>query len=241
MIDTDSQRFALYFTCAAEDSLYQKATEWLGHCIYNQNNDLSPSFSLESNQYRMVQKAAHYGFHATLKPPFRLRSGTTQAELEEHLQDFTLTIPPFKCSALKINAIHNFIALTPSQTCNELNHLAAQCVLEFEYFRAPLNEAERQKRLSSSLTSRQLQLLNQYGYPYVLDEFRFHMTLSDRLPSNMINDAMLQLMVEFSPFLSSNLEVDHIYLCQQTKPSEPFYIVRSYPLAKNLKIATEKY
>lgn len=232
MTDSNLERFALYFTFATKNPLYQKATQWLGHCVYNQDIDSSQSLISVSDKFRMVRKAAHYGFHATLKPPFRLRSGTTQADLEAHLQSFTSEMKAITCPPLKIHSIANFIALIPSDSCAELNHLAKQCVIEFEQFRAPLNEIEMQKRLSSPLTVRQQQLLDEYGYPYVLDEFRFHMTLSDRMQDGLIDDALQQLSFEFSPLLNSQLNVDCVCLCHQSNPDDPFTLIKSYPLQK---------
>lgn len=226
----DTQRFAIYFVFAPDHPLYLKATQWLGHCIYNQTTGFPVAFSQASEPYRSVQQAAHYGFHATLKPPFRLQAGTTQAELENRLQDFTSSIQAFTCAPLKVDSIGNFLALVPGKICDDLNELASQCVQHFDSFRAPLNEAELEKRLRSPLTPRQQELLRQWGYPYVLDEFRFHMTLTDRLADNLINEARQQLALEFAPDLTSHLQVDRICLCQQPRPEEPFYLLQSYAL-----------
>lgn len=231
MCNTDSQRFAIYFTFAADHPLYRKATQWLGHCIYNQTTPTGAIFSPAAEKFRNVQQAAQYGFHATLKPPFRLQAGTTQSELETCVQDFTSGLQAFTCSPLKVDSIGNFVALVADENCDDLNHLAAQCVQHFEPFRASLNESELQKRLRSPLTLHQQALLRQWGYPFVLDEFRFHMTLTDRLPGNMINQARQQLVLEFAPFLSSRLSVDRIGLCHQAKPEDPFYLLESYVFA----------
>lgn len=235
----DTQRFAIYFTFAPDHPLYRKASQWLGHCVYKQATETPVVFSEASETFRSVQQAAQYGFHATLKPPFRLQAGTTQSELENCLQDFTSSIKPFTCAVLKVNAIGNFIALVPDSNCDELNHLARQCVKHFESFRAPLNDSEMQKRLRSPLTPRQQNLLKQWGYPYVLEEFRFHMTLTDRLPEDTIEDARRQLALEFSPFLTSRLQIDRICLCHQTKPENPFYLLQSYQLGTGRKSSSD--
>lgn len=232
MSGTNSERFAIYFTFAATHPLYQRATQWIGHCLYNQLTQEPGAFSQGSEKFRSVQQAAMYGFHATLKPPFRLQDGTTGAGLEKHLQDFSSVIQPFTCSPLEVNSIGNFIALVPGETCDELNYLASQCVQEFERFRAPLNETEMQKRLRLPLTARQLALLRQWGYPYVLDEFRFHMTLTDGLPVNMIEAAQRQLAFEVSSLIGSCLQIDRICLCHQTDPAGRFYLRRTFLLGE---------
>lgn len=226
----DTQRFAIYFTFAPDHPLYQKASKWLGHCVYNQPTEATVTFSEEIEPFRSVQLAAQYGFHATLKPPFRLQSGTTQTELEKCVQDFSSSIQSFSCAPLKVDSIGNFLALVPGKPCDDLNELARQCVQQFDPFRAPLNAAELEKRLRSPLTPRQQGLLEQWGYPYVLDEFRFHMTLTDRLPDNRIVDALRQLTLEFAPLLAERLQLDRICLCHQEKPGDPFYLLHSYSL-----------
>lgn len=232
MTATNLERFAIYFTFAPEHPLYQKASQWLGHCIYHQVMDTSATLSAASERFRTVERAALYGFHATLKPPFRLLSGTTRAELENRLRDFVSSVQPFTCSPLKVDLIGNFIALVPDQPCHQLNLLADQCVRKFEPFRAPLNAAEIQKRLGVPLTPQQQGMLEQWGYPYVMDEFRFHMTLTDKLPDNIIESAVRQLKLEFSPLLNKQFRIDCISLCHQEKPGDPFYFLQSYTLGE---------
>ena len=230
MAPINSERFAIYFTFARDTALYQKATLWLGHCVYNEalcRKESGDGFSPQLERFRSVQQAAHYGFHATLKPPFRLQARTTRTELVDRLVDFASSIQPFNCAPLKVASIDNFIALTLSEDCDELNQLARQCVQSFESFRAPLNETEMQKRLKPPLTLRQQQLLNQWGYPYLFDEFRFHITLTDRLSDDLVEDALHRLDLEFSPLLSSSLYIDRICLFHQKDSATPFQLVQT--------------
>lgn len=121
-----------------------------------------------------------YGFHATLKAPFRLAAGATQAALRTALHDLATTHPPVTLPALRLTRLGNFLALTapPSQP---LAALEADTVHSLERFRAPLTAAEIARRQPDRLSPRQRHLLDSLGYPYALEEFRFHLTLTGAL------------------------------------------------------------
>ena len=59
--------------------------------------------------------------------------------------------------------------------------LADAAVDAFEPFRAPPSPAERLRRNPDAMTPRQRALFERYGYPYVRELFRFHMTLTGPL------------------------------------------------------------
>ncbi len=86
------------------------------------------------------------------------------------------TLPP-----LAIADLEGFLAFVPSTQAGPIDALAAACVTAFEPFRAASSEAEVARRLQSPLSERQREQLARFGYPYVLDDFSFHMTLTERL------------------------------------------------------------
>lgn len=134
---------------------------------------------------RLADTPRRYGFHATLKAPFRLAEGKSEQDLVSAIAAFAGSLGTVKLPELAVRALGGFVALVPTGPADDLNRLAASCVQEFDAFRAPMTDAERARRLSKSsasgLTERQLANLERWGYPYVLDEFRFHMTLTGRL------------------------------------------------------------
>jgi len=123
-----------------------------------------------------------YGFHATLKPPFHLRAGATTDDLKGAVADLASRLPASSCSGLRPQALGRFIALVPAGGAAEINGIAAACVTELDDFRAPLSFSDLARRRASRLTAQQDAYLVQRGYPYVLDAFRFHMTLTGRVP-----------------------------------------------------------
>ncbi|NND91947.1 MAG: DUF1045 domain-containing protein, partial [Granulosicoccus sp.] len=126
----------------------------------------------------LTRSPAHYGFHATLKAPFELQEDYTVQSLAEHLQQFACHQSRIELHGLAPRQMAGFSALTLDGQTAQLHSLAMQIVTEFEPYRRALTEADIERRMAQALSTRQLELLRCYGYPYVDDEFRFHMTLS---------------------------------------------------------------
>lgn len=229
-----AERYAIYFTLPMSNPIYQIASRWLDYDVYNgkrstipEEIDIAPCY----NHFRShTSSPRQYGFHATLKPPFRLNKEKSPDQLIRALQEFSISTEAFECTPLSIQRIGRFLALMPDQPCRSLHELAAQCVETFEPFRAPLTEVEYQKRQPEKLSSRQRALLDQWGYPYVYDEFRFHMTLTNNLPELLVEPAEECLQTIFDGVLGSPLSVDRIYLFRQKARDKKFKIIGEFPL-----------
>jgi hypothetical protein len=117
-----------------------------------------------------------------LKAPFHLAEGGAEQDLFESLAQFSASRKAFCLQDMDVRAIGNFVALTPLNPDDKLQDLARDCVTHFDRFRAPLSESDMARRLASPLTPRQKELLQVWGYPYVMEQFRFHMTLTSSLP-----------------------------------------------------------
>ena len=110
-----------------------------------------------------------------------LAPGKTEAELLAACEAFARTPRPIPVISPVVGSISGFIAVVPAEPSAELERLAADCVSEFDAFRAPLTAEDRARRNPSMLTPRQREYLDRWGYPYVMEDFRFHMTLTGRL------------------------------------------------------------
>jgi len=106
-----------------------------------------------------------YGFHGTLKPPFRLAPGQTELDLMTSAQNIAAKIAPARCAGLQIAAIGRFLALIPEGDTSDIARIAAACVTEFDSFRAPAPDSEIAKRRAAGLTPRQDANLLEWGYP----------------------------------------------------------------------------
>lgn len=128
-----------------------------------------------------------YGFHGTLKAPFRLRDGVTADDVATRLETFARSLEPFDLGPLKLAVLpagpeRGFVALRPVNRVDALAELERRAVIELDDLRAPLTDAERARRRPERLSERQRGYLDAYGYPYVLEEFRLHFTLTGAMP-----------------------------------------------------------
>ncbi len=128
----------------------------------------------------VTKKAAHYGFHSTFKAPMELANGFTEQALLDAVQAYTRSKKRVPLTGLRPNIVNGFHALTLPHS-PDVNAFAADVMRTFEPFRAPLNDADRQRRKPETLSERGRKYLETYGYPHVLEEFHFHMTLSNRI------------------------------------------------------------
>jgi hypothetical protein len=190
------ERFALYYAPAAGSPLAEAAETWFAR------PELTP----------LTVSARRYGFHATIKAPMVLRDGVGRPALETALAAFARTYRPVAIGRLRPTPIEGFIALTPVNQSPELTAFAADVVDAFEPFRAPLDRAETARRLAAPLTERQIALVERYGYPYVLDEFRFHMTLTDRLEPEPQRVLLSEAETWFRPTLAEPAVLDRLVL-----------------------------
>lgn len=174
------QRYALYYTPAQGTRLAQFGASWLGWDSF-QGRGIAYRDVAGLSVQNITERPRKYGFHATLKPPFRLIDGATEDALAGHLEAFASTAKPVTLTGLELRMLGSFFALCPIGDAPDLTALATRVVQEFDDFRAPPNKAELAKRRAQRLSPGQEAMLKRWGYPYVLDEFRFHMTLTGRV------------------------------------------------------------
>ncbi len=225
-------RYAIYFTPGPDHPLTAKATEWLGRdpC---RDQSVPPPEHLASHHPWLgdcTAVAAKYGFHATLKAPFRLKPGTDEGQLRDAAAAIAAETPSAPIAALALCWIGPFLALVPERTEPGIAALETALVHAFEPFRAPLNAAETEKRQPAKLTPRQQTLLNRWGYPYVLDQFRFHMTLSGPIPTDDRPKLEKHARHHFADHIGQPLTVDQIVIFAEEKDGAPFIVQHVFKL-----------
>ena len=225
-------RFAIYFAPAAGSSLAKAGARWLGRDAQARMALAQPQVEeLSSARLAAITAAPrHYGFHATLKAPFLPAEDTTAPELHEASARLAAGRRAFSLS-LCVGEISGFLALVPVRTPGALVDLEAACVQQLDRFRAPARQMEVEKRRAAGLTARQEALLREWGYPYVLDEFRFHMTLTERLEEPERGQVKRSLQKMFGPILDLPVRIDSISLFEQPDRRSPFAEIARYPLA----------
>lgn len=145
----------------------------------------------------MTAAPRRYGFHATLKAPFRLAEGKEPKELTATVAALAERTAPVVLPCLDLARLGPFLALVSNENDLPLAQLGAAMVTALDPLRAPLTEAERARRNPDRLTLRQREFLDRWGYPFVLEEFRFHMTLSGPLTDaalDRVADALAPLL-----------------------------------------------
>ncbi len=175
-----SRRYALYWLPAPGSRLAAFGNAVLGHDNVSGRPVTQPEAL--GGLAAVTAGARLYGFHATLKAPLRLVPGAAEADLVAAARGLAAAHPPVPLGPLVVAALGPFLALVPEAPPPGLGLLAAECVAALDPFRAPLTEAERAKRRPERLDPRGRALLERWGYPYVFEAFRFHMTLTDALP-----------------------------------------------------------
>lgn len=225
-------RLALYWTPDPDSALGRFGAQWLGRDIVS--GAILPQPVLPGIAAADVQAVTadprHYGFHATLKPPFALAEGRSRAELLEAIDHFVGWRAAFDAPALVLKSISGFLALVPSAQSPELQQLAADCVANFDAFRAPAPPEEIAKRRAAGLTPAQDAHLLRWGYPYVMDEFRFHLTLTQRL-SEAQRDLLLPALAPLTaPHCVARLRIDALALFEQVDRAAPFRLIGRFPL-----------
>lgn len=207
-------RAALYFAPPADHSLSRTAAEWLGRDAWSGAAVRSgPVAGFDSAERKaLTAEPRRYGFHATLKAPFRLGDGDNLGDLRAAVVAFARAAHAVTIPALRLERIGPFFALTPADVVPDLQDLAAAVVRDFEPFRAPLTPAEIARRRPERLTERQRAYLDAWGYPYVFDEFRFHMTLTGPVPEERQAAMAAVLEARFAAFIGRPLAVDTLCL-----------------------------
>ncbi|MEQ8896156.1 MAG: DUF1045 domain-containing protein [Roseovarius sp.] len=181
------RRYAVYYT-PSDAGLARFGAQWLGWDIARGEPADQPDLpGLPAPLSELTETPRRYGFHATIKPPFRLAHDQTEDALFTAFDRLCTQMPPATLDGLELAAMGRFLALVPRGDATKLEGLAAMTVETLDSFRAPLSDAERDKRRAAGLTDRQEALLDRWGYPYVMDAFRFHMTLSSKLPKDLID------------------------------------------------------
>ena len=222
-----TSRYAIYFCPEPETRLWQVASAWLGRDACT-DYDTPPIKHLRLQQDDIdaaVAAPSRYGFHATLVAPFELAEHHSEQHLCDALAGFCNSYSPFT-TPLEVQRLHHFLALAPVVPDPDLDMLAESCLRAFDIFRAPLSSYDRVRRDTPDLNRRQRELLTRWGYPYVLDAFRFHMSLTGALPPDLLAPMQSELRALFSDLLRTPVAIAGLTLVKQTDRDKPFKWVR---------------
>ena len=219
-------RYAIYATPPADHPLAITAARWLGRDAFTgEDHPLPPIQGFSGGAIEAyLADPARYGFHATLKAPFTLAEGQSEADLIATLDAFAAQSAPVLVPELVIRRLGRFFALVPNERVPELDDLAGRIVAEFEPFRAPLSEADIARRRVAGLTLDEETNLIRWGYPYVFDAFRFHMSLTGRVPKDDAEAMATELKQRFADFDGKPFAIDRLGLFIEPERGAPFRV-----------------
>ncbi|WP_068113067.1 DUF1045 domain-containing protein [Tropicimonas marinistellae] len=205
-------RYALYFA-PPPGPLADFGAAWLGWDPRGGRKLAHPSVPGLPMPVAEITRTPHkYGLHGTLKPPFRLAQGFDVSELHNATEALASSLAPVLLDGLTLARLGGFLALIPDGETTPLALLAARVVEALDAFRAPPSEEELDRRRKSGLSARQEILLQKWGYPYVMEEFRFHLTLSGKLPDAEAEAIAARLRPMLEPILPRPLRIRDICL-----------------------------
>jgi hypothetical protein len=184
-------RYAAYFAPAYDSPWWQSGSAWLGRCAVSGRALKQPPVpGLDPlQQQRLTAAPRRYGWHATLRAPFALAPGIDLDTLRGQLRRIAGAQRPFTLPALKVTLLDGFLALQPgaaggspgNEARAAIDAVASACVRGLQQLAAPLAEEEVQRRRAGGLTAEEDALMLRWGYPYVLERFHFHLSLTGLL------------------------------------------------------------
>jgi putative phosphonate metabolism protein len=229
----DERRFAIYFIPPADTPLYRFGASFIGYDC-NIGEDLTPpDFGLDTAEWTELTRAPRtYGFHATLKAPFHLAPRTSEGGLLTEFRKFAATPRAIPVLDPVVRSLGQFVAVVPGTANPAIDLLAADCVTAFDRFRRPLDAQERHNRLRDGLSGRQTEHLDRWGYPYVFEDFRFHMTLTGPVAAERRGQIVALLQERFGAVGgNAPLLVRQLALLRQDAPSSRFRVICTAELA----------
>ncbi|HTR16611.1 MAG TPA: DUF1045 domain-containing protein [Acetobacteraceae bacterium] len=221
-------RVALYYAPSPHDTLAIAGAAWLGRDAETGARVAQPAIpGIDS----VTAEARIYGFHATLKPPMRLT--TDWATFLGDVESLATRLAPFDLPPLRVAELGGFLAVVEAGPSPALRALADAAVEGVDRHRLPPDTAELAKRRRIPLSVTEDAMLQRWGYPYVFDTWRFHMTLSRRLTDEELAVFHPAAAAHFAGALAAPRRVTELCVFTQAASADgpaPFLIAERFPL-----------
>ncbi|MFG6519033.1 DUF1045 domain-containing protein [Sulfitobacter sp. 1A13496] len=207
-------RYAIYYT--PKGALAEAGAAWLGWDLARGRAVAHPEVA-GLDVAALTETPRKYGLHATIKPPFVLAEGASADGVLTEFKTLCRRLAPVTLDGLALTPLGRFLALTPAGDTAALNAMAAEVVRGLDTFRAPPTEADLARRRQANLTPEQEANLSQWGYPYVMEAFRFHITLTGKLPKADPPQVTAALAPYITPHLPQPFVLDSLTLVGQAE------------------------
>ena len=220
-------RHAAYFAPAPDSLAWSLGSQWLGRCARSglPLPQPVPTGIDAPTLARLTQAPRRYGWHATLKAPFSLDASARPAQLHTAFTQLAAAVANSFTLEVEVAQVGDFLALVPLRRSDALHALADACVRELQPFAAPLPDTELARRRQGGLSPRQERMLLQWGYPFVMQDFQFHLTLSGSLAG--VSDAHRSALAAharqwFAPVLARGVLIDAVSWFVEDTPGADF-------------------
>jgi hypothetical protein len=184
---------------------------------------------------QLTRMSASFGMHGTLKPPFELMPHATEKGLLTVAEVIAKSWAPFEIPPLELGEVGFIISLMPESSSTALENLATMCVRAFDGFRLPLSEAEEHAYKRRRLTVHQRQMLEHWGYPYVMEEFDFHLSMTDYVHDDTERAAIMKAVeAATAPVLHKPLIMRELTVFRQKAADAPMSIIARFPFGRRV-------
>ena len=176
-------RYAIYFAPQPDSEWWNAGSHWLGRCSNRQLalSQTCPALIAPEKFSQLTSAPRRYGWHATMKAPFALQADASFTQLQDALLMICSQFKSFRLPKLHVSRLDDFLALTPAGDVTDICKVERACVTQLHSLSAPLPPDELLRRRTAGLSLAKDSMLLRWGYPHVLEHFRFHLSLTGPL------------------------------------------------------------
>ncbi len=226
------RRYAIFWLPPADSALAAFGRKWFGICPERGEVGAAATFGLpEALAAEATQRPRRYTLHGTIVAPFRTAEGVTAYTLADELRAFCALRTARRAGPLRFTRLSRHLALIPQGGTARLDWLAAEAVTQFNAFRAPTTEDDLARYPAEQHSERQRQFVREFGYPYVLSDFIFHVTLAGPLAPEPLDQVQAALAPHLEPLTGEPLEIGSLCLLGETHQAAPFRLLERCALS----------
>lgn len=219
-------RYAIFWLPPADSPLAQFGRDWFGLCPETGEMDAPTRFGLPADlAAEAIARPRRYTLHGTIVAPFRPAARVSAAGIAAELRRFCARRAVVRTGPLRLVRLTRYLALVPDGGTTALDWLATDCVTHFNRFRAPTSEADMARYPAGHYTEGQRRNARQFGYPYVLGDFRFHVTLAGPLAADQLDRVEAALAPRLEPLVGAPLEIGSLCLLGEHDQAAPFRLI----------------
>ncbi len=225
-------RYAICYTPQPGTALAAFGRSWFGRANDGVTLQAFSDAGLSGTSFAKLAVAPgrYTGLHAQFRTPFAPRDGIGLDAVKTRLINFAARRKPIDTGPLTLSRSGRSLVLRPVEATPALDWLAAQCVASFEDFAAPPSDTEREEFAGPQLSDYQRLLLESFGDPYVLSEYRFSITLTGPLDAAHLERVAQALWPVLEEICASGVTVDGLSLCGDTGGRTPMRLIGRYHL-----------